>query len=45
VDAMVSEDFNNSFENLKLPHPLKTALVLHQGELTPEYVYLKEHIQ
>jgi len=45
VNDMVTEDFNASYENLKLPYPLKTALVLHQGTLTPEYEHLKEHIQ
>ena len=32
------------FEQLELPGELKRAVIVHRGELTPEYEYLKAHL-
>lgn len=44
IPEIARADFNEPFENLKLPYPIKKALILHKGGLTPDYQYLKEHL-
>lgn len=38
-------DFNEPFEDLDIPRAIKKALILHQGELTPDYKYLEEFVK
>jgi saccharopine dehydrogenase (NAD+, L-lysine forming) len=38
-------DFNESFEDLDIPRAIKKALILHKGELTPDFKYLEEHVK
>jgi alanine dehydrogenase len=45
IDGLVSSDFKNDTENLQLPGPIAKALILHQGQLTKEYDYMKEYIK
>ena len=40
VDAIVSADFNRPLSEIDLPHPIKKALILHNGELTDGYTYV-----
>lgn len=44
VPDVMNADFSQSFEELILPGPIKKAMILHNGELTPDYQYLKEHL-
>jgi alanine dehydrogenase len=44
VKAIADCDFNEDFLTLDLPNAIKSALILHQGELTPHYKYLEEHL-
>lgn len=44
VKPIADADFSEPFEDLDLPRSIKKALILHRGELTPEYEYLKEFI-
>ncbi len=44
MPEIVAADFDVPYDNLKLPPPIKRALILHNGELTPEYQYLKEYL-
>ncbi len=44
MPEIAAADFNVHFDELKLPLPIKRALILHNGELTPEYQYLKQYI-
>lgn len=44
IPQIAKADFSEKFENLKLPYPIKKALILHNGELTPDYEYLKEYL-
>lgn len=37
-------DYNLPFEDLDLPRAIKKALILHKGQLTPDYQYLKKHV-
>ncbi len=41
---LVRADFNVSFDELQIPPPLKRAMILFKGVLTPDYRYLKEHL-
>lgn len=45
LPEIVSTDFNVSFENLKLPAPIKRAMIVFKGKLTPDYEYLKEYLK
>ena len=38
-------DYSTSFEDLELPSPIKRALILHNGEFTPDFKYMKEFIK
>jgi alpha-aminoadipic semialdehyde synthase len=44
LPEIVNTDFNVSFENLKLPAPIKKAMIVFKGKLTPDYEYLNEHL-
>ena len=45
VNEIVKADFQQDFEQLTLPYPIIEALILHNGELTPEYTYMKEFLK
>ena len=38
-------DYSLSYEELDLPRAIKKALILHNGELTPNFKYLEEHLK
>jgi alpha-aminoadipic semialdehyde synthase len=38
---LTKTDFNKSFNELNLPAPFKRALILHNGEFTPDYKYME----
>ncbi len=44
VKIIAEADFSVPLEDLRLPDPIKKALILHQGELTPEYEYIREFL-
>jgi len=44
VKPVADADFDEPFEDLDLPKAIKKALILHKGELTPDYKYLEEFI-
>ncbi|MDD3877243.1 MAG: hypothetical protein PHT69_11515 [Bacteroidales bacterium] len=37
-------DFDVPFSNLKLPNPIKRALILHKGKLTPAFKYIEKFL-
>jgi saccharopine dehydrogenase (NAD+, L-lysine-forming) len=43
IPEIVSEDFNKTYDELSLSNPIKKALILHKGELTKNYHYLKKY--
>ena len=45
VAAVVRADYSKSFEDLDLPAPMKRALILHNGEFTPDFEYMKEYVK
>jgi len=44
IPEIVHTDFSKPFDELNIPAPLKKAMILHNGELTPDYQYLKEYL-
>lgn len=45
VPALANANWRSSFETLDLPACLKQAVIIHNGELTPSYRYLYEHVK
>ncbi len=44
LPALARADFSVDFEQLRLPSSLRRAVIVHRGELTPEYRYLKRFL-
>jgi alpha-aminoadipic semialdehyde synthase len=44
IPVLAVADFDVPFEQLSIPAPLKRAMILHQGRLTPDYQYLEQYI-
>lgn len=41
---LVQANLDVPFDKLDIPAPLKRAMILYKGELTPDYKYLKEYL-
>ena len=44
IKPIVIADYNQPFEKLNLPDPIKRAVIIHQGVLTPNYQYIKKFL-
>lgn len=44
VKPIADADFGEHFDDLDLPKAIKKALILHNGELTPDYKYIEEYL-
>ena len=44
VKPIADADFNRDFSSLELPAPIKKALILHKGKLTPDYDYIRQYL-
>lgn len=44
VKPIADADFEENFEDLDLPKSIKKGLILHNGELTPDYKYLENFL-
>ena len=44
IPNLVTCDFTKSYDKIELPYALKRAVIVHQGELTPEYKYLEKYL-
>ena len=44
VNPIAKADYKEPFDKLKLPFAIKRALILHNGELTPEYKYIERFL-
>ncbi len=44
VKEITIADYKVPFELLNLPAPIKKAVILHNGELTPDYEYIKKYL-
>lgn len=45
VPIIAKEDFSKSYEELQLPPEIMRALILQNGEFTPDYKYMEEFIR
>lgn len=45
VKSIADADFEEHFDDLDLPKPIKKALILHKGELTPDFKYIEEFLK
>jgi len=44
VPAIAAADYGVPFAELALPSAIKRAVIVHRGQLTPDYAYLKEFL-
>lgn len=44
IKPITTANYQQPFELLDLPGPIKRALILHNGELTPDYQYIKKFL-
>lgn len=44
VPAIADADYSVAFADLDLPSEIKRAVIVHQGELTPDCGYLEDHL-
>ncbi|MEA2051744.1 MAG: bifunctional lysine ketoglutarate reductase /saccharopine dehydrogenase family protein [Euryarchaeota archaeon] len=44
IPSIAGVDFSKEFDKLNLPSPIKKALILHRGELTPDYKYIEKYL-
>jgi hypothetical protein len=42
--VLATTDWRAPFRSLDLPDHLRRAVIAHQGALTPDYEYLREHL-
>lgn len=45
IPALVAADFDAPFAELNLPAPIKRAVIVHKGELTPDFAYLQRYLE
>jgi len=45
IPGIAAADFSGPLEACDLPAPVKRALILYQGELTPDYEYMKDFLK
>ncbi|MFC2101670.1 bifunctional lysine ketoglutarate reductase /saccharopine dehydrogenase family protein [Bacteroidota bacterium] len=45
VKPIADADFEEPFDDIVLPRAIKKALILHNGELTPDYEYLEQYLK
>jgi len=44
IPAIAAADFAAPFGELALPAPIKRAVIVHRGELTPDYAHLRRYL-
>lgn len=44
VKPIAETDYRKPFDQLDLPGPVKRAVIVHKGELTPDYKYIEAHL-
>ncbi len=45
IPAIAAADFSAPFEDLDLPAPIKRAVIVHRGELTPDYAHIRRYLE
>lgn len=44
IKSIAAADYKQDFHSLALPGPIKKAMILHKGELTPDYLYIEKYL-
>ena len=44
IKPIANADYSKDFNSLDLPNPIKRAMILHKGELTPDYKYIEQYL-
>jgi alpha-aminoadipic semialdehyde synthase len=44
IPAVAKADYSVEFKDLALPDPIKRAMILHRGRLTPDYEYISKFL-
>jgi alanine dehydrogenase len=44
INPIAQADFTQDFEKINLPYPVKKAMILHKGMLTPDYKYIEQYL-
>ncbi|MEZ5197934.1 MAG: hypothetical protein R2764_16575 [Bacteroidales bacterium] len=44
IKDIATADYTKDFNQLNLPKPIKKAVILHKGELTPDYQYISKYL-
>jgi saccharopine dehydrogenase (NAD+, L-lysine forming) len=44
LKSIITADYSLPYDKLELPEPIRKALILHQGELTPPYRYISQYL-
>jgi alpha-aminoadipic semialdehyde synthase len=44
VAPIAKADFDQSFDKIRLPNPIRKAMILHKGQLTPDYKYMEKFL-
>lgn len=45
LKTMAKTNFSVSYDDLTLPDPIKKAVIVHRGELTPKFSYLENYLE
>jgi alpha-aminoadipic semialdehyde synthase len=45
IPALCAADFSSDFAALRLPAPLRKAVILQRGELTPDYAFMRDFVR
>jgi len=45
LPALAKADFSQSFDTLDIPSEIARAVIVHQGELTPDFAYISDYLQ
>jgi alpha-aminoadipic semialdehyde synthase len=45
LPILADADLDVPFEKLDIPAPMKRAMILYHGQLTPDYAYLQEYLK
>jgi saccharopine dehydrogenase (NAD+, L-lysine forming) len=45
IKPIADANFESDFEKIGLPSPIKKAMILHKGKLTPDYEYIQQYLK
>jgi alpha-aminoadipic semialdehyde synthase len=45
IKDIATTDFDKDFKDLDLPGPIRKALIVHKGNLTPDFEYINQYLK